>query len=92
MNDLKSFVVINNDKQPNIKDLAYGGSKPLPASAVAGNLFKLRRGAPVMRAGKLVTVIPQFKTQTIYSVTSGNAQLPGITSTPVAIAYPTQAR
>ena len=92
MNDPKSFLVINNDTQPHIKDMAYGGSKPIPGAVIMSNLYRLRRGYPYPRAGKLVIATPQFKALTLYSPTSGNAQLPGTTVNPVSITYPRKAR
>lgn len=92
MNDLKSYIVINNDQQPTVKDMIYGGSKPTSNVAVLGNLYRLRRGYPLMRAGKLVVATPQFKTLTLYSPTSAVAQLPGTTVTPVSISYPHRTR
>lgn len=88
MNNIKSFTIIGNDTQPTIKDMAYGGSKPISSTIIASNLYRLRRGFPYPRRGSLVNATPQFKTLTIYSPTSKNAQLPGATVTPVSIAYP----
>lgn len=91
MIDIKSSQVIGNDTQPTIKDMAYGGAKPIPSTIISSNLYRLRRGYPYPRRGTLVTAVPQFKALTIYSPTNKNAKLPGATVTPVSIAYPRKA-
>lgn len=92
MNDLKISAVINNDKQPTIKDMAYGGAKPMPPAVIWSNLYRLRRGFPLPRRGSVVVATPQFKALTLYSPTSATAQIPGTTVTPVSISYPRKAR
>lgn len=92
MNDLKSQIVVGNDKQPTIKDMAYGGAKPISNILVSSNLYRLRRGYPFPRAGKLVVATPQFKTLTLYSPTTKNRQVQGNTVTPISITYPTITR
>lgn len=92
MNDPKNFVVVKNDEQPRVKDMIYGGSKPLPPTVIWGNLYRLRRGYPMPRAGKLVFATPQFKTLTLYAPTSAVQQIPGNPLSPVSIAYPRKTR
>ena len=88
MNDPKSFIVVGNDKQADIKDMMYGGARPISSVVVSSNLYRLRRGYPMPRAGKLVVATPQFKALTLYSPTNATQQIPGKTLTPVSITYP----
>lgn len=88
MIDPKNFAVIRPITPPDIKNMMYGGSQPVSTPVVMSNLYRLRRGYPYPRRGVLVQATPQFKTLTLYSPTSANAQLPGTTVTPVSITYP----
>lgn len=92
MIDPKNFLVIGNDRQPDIKDMAYGGAPPISSVIVHSNLYKLRRGYPVYRRGTLVYATPQFKTLTLYSPTKSNQQIPGTALSPVSITYPRKTR
>lgn len=69
------------------KRLAYGGSTP-PAETHFS--YRMERGRPFQRAGKLVSAIPQFKALTIYSPVNSNSPNPSFQTTakPVAVAYP----
>jgi len=71
------------------KQMAYGWGVKRPRTPVtSGQLFRIERGAPFMRAGQLVFATPQFKTQTIYSITNKNAQLTSTATTPGSIIHP----
>jgi hypothetical protein len=71
-----------------IKQLAYGGA--WGGANTNPGLFRNDRGLPFFRAGKPVTVVPQFKGLTIYSPI--NTNLPGNsfrnTITGTAVTYP----
>lgn len=71
-----------------ISEMAYGGL----GNHDGGKLYRLERGTPYYRAGKVVYATPQFKGLTIYSPTSSNAQLPTSTPTNVSIVIPTKAK
>lgn len=71
---------------PKVKIMMYGGSRM--DHTAGGTLFRIQRAYPFLRAGQLVAATPQFKAQTLYSFTSGNAKLPGGVITPVSIRYP----
>lgn len=94
MNDLKIYNVVNNDKQPTVKDMAYGGGQPISSAVIWSNIYRLRRGFPLPRRGSVVVATPQFKTLTLYSPTikTQQMQIPGSTLTPVAINYPRKTR
>jgi len=81
------------------KTLAYGAPADAanPTSGIAspvnaGSLFRVERGAPLLRAGKPVFATPQFKALTIYSLTSKTAQLPTTSVQTVSVTYPTKTK
>jgi hypothetical protein len=76
------------------KTLAYqsGSANRVPISGGSGSLFRLERGAPYLRAGRLVFATPQFKTQTLYSLTNKNAQLPSTPTAPGSIIHPVKTK
>lgn len=83
------FVLDQDDDRPStFKKMAYGGSGQVVASERS---YRLERGHPFLRGGKMVVALPQFKALTIYSPVSTNAgQLPSSTTTPTAITYPSK--
>ncbi len=76
-----------------VKDLAYGGGESSSSSPVdSGSLYRLERGTPYKRNGRLVFATPQFKALTLYSPTSKNAQIPGVSQTGVSVSYPSKTK
>lgn len=69
-----------------VKQMTYGTMKPKPRPITS--TFRLERGFPYQRAGKLVPATPQFNTLTLYSNTVKNTQLPTIADTPNRIQRP----
>jgi len=74
--------------------LAYGGGGVATASAPisAGSLYRLERGAPYRRKGKVVFATPQFKALAIYTPTTQTAQIPGTNQQGVTAGYPTKTK
>ena len=77
------------NSQHTTKQMMYGAVRPKPrVPRPAPQHFRLERGVPYQRRGKLVFATPQFKSQAIYSITNKNAQLPSTTTTPGSIIHP----
>lgn len=84
----KTLIIADDPQEPTgtILKLAYGGTSKSPVAT--SNNFRVERGFPFMRAGRLVYATPQFRALTLYSPVNTNAQLPKTTTTPTAITYP----
>lgn len=85
-----SIVVIDSDDVPaqnTFKKMAYGGSR---GKVMDANGYRLERGKPFLRGGQYVYATPQFKGLTLFSPISNNVQLPGTTTTPTSVTYPTR--
>ena len=78
-----------DDKPHPLTSIAYGSSGK---TFDHPHLYRVERGFPYLRNGKLVQAIPQFKSLTLYSITVANAPTNqfNTTTTPAAINYPTR--
>lgn len=89
--NLDAIMPSPDDREPNVPmKMAYGGTQSSPVAT--NSAFRTERGHPFMRGGKLVYATPQFKGLTIYSPVSTNGQLPAVSTTPTAIAYPSKVK
>ena len=51
-----------------VKDMAYGGSTGAGVPAIqAGQIYRLERGYPAFRRGRLLVAIPRTKAETLYA-------------------------
>lgn len=86
-----NWIMQQTEKQTThpVNSMAYGSST---RTADVPHLYRVERGYPYLRHGKLVQAIPQWKSLTLYSVTTANAPTSAFntTTTPKSISYPTR--
>jgi hypothetical protein len=62
----------NSTKDNSWLKLAYGGKSVVTAPDIEYRLQRLERGQKVVRTGRVITTVPQFKAQAFISQTSAN--------------------
>ena len=57
-----------------------------------GQMYRLERGTPFYRSGRMVYAVPQFRAVNLFSPTIQNALLPTQSITPTKISYPVKVK
>lgn len=90
MNENKFLIVDNEPEKPNgTLKMAYGGNS---ADNASSRSYRMERGTPFLRGGKLVYATPQFKGLTLYSPVSNNVQFTPTTTTPTQAQWPSKTK
>lgn len=81
---VRPVTLIQGTAPTTVKTMAYGGNQAITAGETDSRLYRLERGYPYKRAGRMVPVLPQWKAtnvtiQNLSSQNNANRSAPEIT-------------